>query len=119
MVVVVAATACSPATWNRVDVTTMITSNAMLAADAVYTTTVAGDRWPNRDEEVGMARVVLGRTPSPAAVDLYFFSAIAINTVLWAVLPPRWRSVIPGLLIGAQAEALAIDYGGCFRCPSF
>lgn len=102
--------------WRALDITTLALSNAMLVADAAYTHRAAARGWASA-REVGMpAAQIMGTTPSTAAVTTYFASAIAINTALWLVLPPRWRSILPGVIIGAQADALAYNYGLCHDC---
>lgn len=118
LVVIAAAAGCSPAAWRRTDIATLLVSDAMLSADAIYTTTAAGEHWSGGREEGGMlARAVMGPTPGPGVVNAYFFGAVVLNTALWAVLPPRWRSLVPGVAIGVQANALAWNYAGCRWCP--
>lgn len=109
---------CGARSAKVMDVSTMVASNVMLAADATYTVRVARDRWSGGRHEIGMpALQIMGPTPSASAVGAYFVGAIAVNTALWIALPPKWRSIIPGMIIGAQADALAWDYAGCRWCP--
>ena len=109
--------ACSPMTWKHTDQVTLIVSNATIVADAIGTGYSAYREWPGR-EEIGMpTRQIVGATPSAPAVGVYFAGAIVLNTALWYMLPRGWRSVVPGMIIGAQSDALARNYASCGWCP--
>jgi len=99
MLVVALMAGCSARSFDR---STLITSTAMLAWDWSQTRGMAERGWAGMEED----NPILGPTPDTRGVDAYFASTIAINFVLWMVLPPRWRSVIPVAVTAVQARTV-------------
>lgn len=97
-----------PRLWRAIDTTMLIASTAALAIDWRQTRGAADAHWNDR-AEVGIASMALGRTPSSRGVDCYFAAAALANVALWAVLPPRWRSVVPGVVLGVEARTIAVN----------
>lgn len=94
--------------WRGVDIATLALSTVSLAVDWRQTRGAAVERWSGGARaEIGIATMFIGSQPSPGSVDRYFAVAALANIALWAVLPPRWRSVIPGAVIGIEATAIA------------
>ncbi len=88
-----------------VNATALAVSTGSLLWDAHQTRKAAQEQWRGR-EEGGGAGMVIGSRPSVLAVDLYFAVAIAANTAAWWFIPERWRTVIPGVIIGVQAVTI-------------
>jgi hypothetical protein len=97
---------CSTGAWRVADGTSLALSTAALVADAAQTRSAAADGWAGRTETGWPAAPVMGGTPGVHTVELYFATAIALNAAVWVLLPARWRSVIPGVVIGAQAPVV-------------
>lgn len=94
--------------WRAIDTTMLVVSTAALALDWRQTRSAAAEQWSGGRWEGGYpAQMAIGAHPSARTVDCYFAVAAAANIALWAVLPPRWRSVIPGVVIGAEAWTIA------------
>lgn len=106
--VVAAAPNAHAGLWRAIDITMLIASTAALAIDWRQTRSAAMEHWTGR-AEVGIAAMTLGGTPSPHGVDCYFATAAAVNVALWAALPPRWRSAIPGIVLGVEARTIAVN----------
>jgi hypothetical protein len=96
--------ACAP-TWRRVDRATLVASTLSLPCDWGQTRGAAGAGWERSHER----NPIMGGRPSTLTVDAYFAGAVAVNALAWAVLPARWRSLIPGVVIGSQAYAVALN----------
>ncbi len=93
--------------WTHIDRASLATSTASLAVDWTQTRSAAREGWSGGRTEGGIpAMAVMGTTPATHAVDAYFAGCAVANTVLWAVLPPKWRSVVPGFVIGVQAYTI-------------
>lgn len=95
-------TACTPTAWRRVDRAALVTSTLSLACDWGQTRSAANEGWTGRFE----ANLIMGESPSTKVVDAYFSLALVTNIVVWAVLPPRWRSLFSGTVTLAQANAI-------------
>lgn len=99
IVVMLALTGCANVHVNRA---TLVGSTASLALDWWKTRGYAADSWPGRSEETNP---LMGRAPSTGRVDLYFASFVAVNAVVWYLMPERWRSVVPTGILAVQAQA--------------
>lgn len=97
-----------PRLWRAIDATLLVASTAALAIDWRQTRGAAARHWEDR-AEVGIAAMAIGSTPSTRGVDCYFATAALVNVALWATLPPRWRSVIPGVVLGIEARTIAVN----------
>lgn len=94
--------------WRTIDTTVLVASTAALAIDWRQTRNAAVERWSGGRWEGGYpAQMTLGAHPSTHSVDGYFALAAATNIALWTILPARWRSVIPGIVIGAEVSTIA------------
>lgn len=97
-----------PRLWRAIDTTFLVASTATLAIDWRQTRGAAMERWSDGRWEGGYpAHGVIGLHPSARSVDCYFAVAAAMNVALWIALPARWRSVIPGFVVGAEAWTIA------------
>lgn len=93
--------------WLAIDTTVLVASTAALAIDWRQTRNAAVERWSGGRWEGGYpAQMTLGAHPSTHSVDGYFALAAATNIAFWTILPARWRSVIPGIVIGAEASTI-------------
>jgi hypothetical protein len=88
---------------THVNRATLVASTAALFADGLQTRSAAERGWSHGDRETNP---LLGATPSVGRVEVYFASAIVANAVLWAVLPPKWRSIVPMTVIGVQTQTI-------------
>ena len=95
--------ACSPAMTRRMNVAALITSTALLACDGAQTAKMAGEKWRTTWER----NPVMGATPDTTTVGVYFASAVLINAAVWAVLPERYRAVLPAAVTGVEARTIA------------
>lgn len=86
---------------------TLVASSALLAYDWGQTRCEAKGGW-NRQEEMNP---VLGRRPSPGAVDIYFASVIATNALVWLVTPAKYRPAAPAAIIAVQTYAVTTNAG--------
>lgn len=84
-----------------------VTSTAMLVCDGIQTIKFAADGWQTNHESNPM----LGVNPSVSAVGVYFVSAIAINTILFAITPAKYRVIVPAAVIAIQADSIAANAG--------
>lgn len=84
----------------------LATSLATTAMDWKQTRCAAGRGWAHTYESGMPARAMIGETPSQRAVDLYFVGATAANIALWAVLPPKWRAIAPGIVTGIELRTV-------------
>lgn len=73
------------------DVATLAVSSATLACDWGQTRSAASAGWMDRVER----NPLMGAHPSTIQVDMYFGVVTLLNVTLWAMLPKRWRSVVP------------------------
>jgi len=85
---------------------TLAASTAALACDWVQTRSAAERGWHIGELPQHEANPLLGSAPSTRVVDTYFVSAIAVNAALWLALPRRWKSVLPGVIIGSEAVTI-------------
>jgi hypothetical protein len=93
----------------------LVASTAALALDWHYTRGAAASGWRCGGaslEEVGMARAVIGQTPSARDVDVYFAASAVLNLAIWSVVPVRYKSAIPIGVIGIQAKAIVRNMDG-------
>lgn len=97
--------------WRVVDMTALAVSAAALVVDWGYTHSAAADNWGHGwcwhghylgRHEGGTAQWAIGRKPSTQAVDAYFAAWAVADVALWAVLPDRWRAIVPGMIIGVE-----------------
>jgi hypothetical protein len=89
--------------WQTVDVVTLVLSTAALTVDWRQTRDAAREGWSGGRWEGGYpAQMAIGAHPSTRTVDGYFALTAAANVALWAVLPPRWRSVVPGFVLSVE-----------------
>ena len=102
LVLLIVCGGCSAGQGRYVDRSALALSTAALLVDAAQTRSAAAAGWQGFAED----NAIMGATPSTRTVELYFGTAILINAALWVALPSRWRSVIPGLVIGAQAPTI-------------
>lgn len=91
--------------WQAIDIATLAVSTAALVIDWRQTHSAAADNW-RTTQEVGVASMAVGSSPSTRAVDGYFVATIAVNAALWALLPRRWRSAIPAAVIGIETSTI-------------
>lgn len=91
--------------WQAIDVTALALSTAALVIDWRQTHGAAADNW-RTTQEVGVASMAVGSSPSTRVVDGYFAATIAVNAALWALLPRRWRSAIPLAVIGIETSTI-------------
>lgn len=89
-----------------VNATTLAASTTLLVMDGRQTISAARANWQDQYEGGMPARVVMGSRPTTRIVTAYFASMIAVNAVVWKFLPPRWRSVLPGIVIAAQTATV-------------
>jgi hypothetical protein len=94
---------CSTGAWRVADGASLALSTAGLAADAVQTCSAALDGWSLGRRELNP---IYAGNPSCGEVTLYHASVALFNAGLWLALPPRWRSIIPGFIIGVQAQSV-------------
>jgi hypothetical protein len=81
---------CSAGQWKHVDRAALVVSSLSLAADGAQTMSAALTR-----HDVYESNPIMGPRPSPGVVAGYFAAVISVNVLLWAVLPAKWRSVVP------------------------
>lgn len=105
MAMMIGGEGCTPS-WRTVDRATLIASTAILACDWGQTRSAAAEGWTGRRE----GNVLMGERPSTSTVDAYFAATAVLNTAVWVVLPAKWRSVIPGVVIGAQVRTVAGNF---------
>lgn len=84
---------------------------AVLACDWGQTRRAAEMGWVYKRMLLEEESPILGRTPSPAAVDLYFLGAIAATALAWRLLPRRWRLTVPVVVVALQAQAITHNLG--------
>lgn len=93
--------------WWMIDMMMLAISTASLTLDWRQTSNAADERWSGGRKESGyITNITIGSHPSTHAVDYYFVATAVVNTALWSVLPKRWRSVIPGLVIGVEIPTI-------------
>ena len=90
--------------WRAIDLTALAVSTAALACDWGQTHAAAADHWAMMYEK----NPVLGQAPSTSTVNAYFAVAVVANTALWLLLPDRYKSIVPGVVIGVQAKAIGV-----------
>lgn len=93
------ACACSS---NHFHHATLAVSTGALALDWQQTRERAAGNWRATHE----SNPLMGRKPTPFVVDAYFATTLVGNAVLWYVLPQRWKSVIPGVIIGVESPVI-------------
>lgn len=91
------------------DRVTLVTSTATLAWDWSQTRGAAEQGFSGNRRE---ANPIMGEHPSAGQVDVYFISTILINTALWCVLPPKWRSVLPTGVTVVQTRQIYMNASG-------
>lgn len=105
--IALALSACTSVHVNRA---TLIASTAAIACDWGQTYKAADDDWTRTVDGKRMPLMeqnpVLGRTPDPGAVNVYFLSAIMINATAWLLTPARYRSVISGTVAALQTGSV-------------
>lgn len=95
--------------WQVVDVTALVASTAALACDWGQTRGVSQGGWMSGGTFTGNTKEynpLLGASPSPRTLDLYFATTVVINAALWVALPKRWRSIVPAAVVGAEARTI-------------
>lgn len=90
----------------RVNAGTLVASSALVACDWNQTRHAAARGWHIGELPQWEANPLLGRAPSTGAVDAYFAGTIAVNAAVWYFVPARWRSVLPGFVIGAESATV-------------
>lgn len=98
--VLVLVASCANAHVNRA---TLAVSTAALICDGMGTLRMAGDGWSTGHWD---SNPVMGKTPSVSTVAIYFSVVAIANATLWAVAPPRLKSVVPSGIIAVQAVAI-------------
>jgi len=98
---------CSPAMQRRVNIAALVVSESMIAWDGLQTMDQARAGWPYLEE----ANPIMGTSPSPATVGIYFGSALVINAVAWLLTPPRYRAVLPAIVTAVQIH---VEVNGWF-----
>lgn len=94
---------CGVAPLTIANGTALGVSSAALACDWSQTRAHASDGWMNHYED----NAILGTTPSPRAVDAYFAGALVAHALAWYLVPERYRSLIPTLVLGVQLAPIA------------
>lgn len=97
LAVVLAASACAHA-----DRAALVTSTATLACDWGYTHRAASDGWRTGYE----ANPVLGPTPDPGIVAMYFSAVLVANVVAWHATPAKYRSAVPLAITARQSATI-------------
>jgi hypothetical protein len=109
--VIAAVATCSCA---HVDRAAIVASTATMACDWAQTRSAAsqGWTWIERGERMRAAEQnpLLGPSPGVASVDAYFAAATAINLAVYALLPRRYRGVIPLVVTAAETRAIVGNY---------
>jgi hypothetical protein len=91
---------CSFKNLNRA---TLAASTASLACDWGQTRSAASNHWKGRYE----ANPIMGTNPGTRTVDTYFASTVVLNAAIWYFIPEKLKSIIPGVVIGFQANTIA------------
>jgi len=94
--------------WRAIDVTMLAVSTAALAVDWMQTNHQASNDWhANPTCHAWEGNPILGRAPSSGMVATYFVSAIAINAITWALLPEKYRAVVPIGVVALEGQTIA------------
>lgn len=75
----------------------------MLVCDWGQTRSAAANGWDGQWE----GNPIMGRKPTTNAVDLYFLAAIGLNTLVWYVMPRRYRMIIPVVVTLTQLQPVS------------
>ena len=90
---------------------------AATACDWAGTRSAAMAGWAEGRSEVGpVAPLLIGSTPSPAAVDAYFAGTLAALVVAERLLPRRWRPTLHWTVAVAGAAASYGNAGSIGPC---
>lgn len=95
------ATGCTP--LNRA---TLVASTVAIACDWGQTRSAASVGWMWMNHQKTEENVMLGPAPSPAAVDMYFITALLANAMVYAALPKRFGWVSTAAVIGVQSSSI-------------
>jgi hypothetical protein len=99
LVLALLVTGCS----NRyVNGAALAVSTAALAVDWSQTRSMAESGWACCTER----NPIMGPEPRTSTVDQYFLGVIAVNAIIWAATPERWRAVAPLGLTAIQARTI-------------
>lgn len=89
----------------------LVVQSTAIACDWGQTRRASEMGWRVGGKQLVENNLVLGETPGPAAVDVYFLVAIGAAAFAWHVLPRRWRMLAP-LTVGLlQADSIAHNLG--------
>jgi hypothetical protein len=103
-------------TIRALNVTTLVASTAMLAMDACQTHSAAAEGWSDGRSEGGNSRVIMGSHPGEGTVVAYFAGVAIANVAVWYLMPERWRSVVPGAIIGIQVPVVIGNMSSTSGC---
>lgn len=107
VIVTSALAACSARQQRVANAIGLATSTTALGCDWAFTRSHAVDGWRRWRE----ANPVLGDQPSARRVDLYFATTAALQAGAWRLLPPRWRIVVPAIVLAFSARPIARQMG--------
>lgn len=102
LLILVITAACSPQTTRFVGRTALVASYAAMACDWGQTRGQASRGWENHYEK----NVILGPTPSPGEVDVYFASMAVVHGMIWYLMPDSVRPYYAGGLAAIQTRSV-------------
>src|SRR5690349_5322935 len=86
-------------------------SSATIVLDGLQTHSAAAIAWGGGRYEYGtLLSGMAGSSPTVRETEAYFASTIAVNAVLWLLLPKHWRSAYAGAVAGVQARTIANNW---------
>lgn len=103
VLMVAASSGCADLRFNA---STLAVSTAVTLCDWNQTRHAAARQWHVGELPQWENNPILGRSPTVSAVNVYFTSSLIVNAVAWYLMPARWKSVIPGFLIGAESATV-------------
>ncbi len=87
---------------TRVNQGLLVASTAALACDWGQTHRAAANGWGEFHE----ANPVMGTHPDTGVVNAYFVGTIAMNAIIWAVLPKAFKGIPAAGVIGFQTNTI-------------
>jgi hypothetical protein len=108
--------ACSPSQWKAADRATFGAALAVTTCDWGATRSAAVGGW--RDDNVE-SNPVIGPKPDRATVDGYFATVAAAEIMAWLVTPPRYRTLVFGVVTALELGSAVNNRGTIGLCGVF